>query len=130
MKRLIIFSLFCVLPVFTAPKTELFRGKILSVEDDYCSKSADYVLQAALASEKQGTLMLALAPKWYLHTRKIEIRIGADAEVRAFRHSDGVYHVINIKLGNKVYVLRDKEGQPVWKAEPGSEDLSKTICKN
>jgi hypothetical protein len=129
MKKLISFALLCVLPVFAAPKTELFRGKILSVEEDYCSKSVDYILRATLASENQDTLTLALAPKWYLHSRQIEIRIGADAEVRAFKDHDGIYHVTNIKLGKKLYVLRDKNGKPAWKAQPGSEDLFKNICK-
>lgn len=121
---------FVLLPLAAAPKTELYSGTVLAVDEDYCGRSADYLLRMTLVSGSGVNVVLVLAPKWYLHTRKIEIRTGDKAEVRALRSADeGTLDVITIKIGGKTHTLRDAKGKALWKPEPGSEDLIRNICR-
>lgn len=115
--------------LFAAPKTELYSGTVLSVDEDYCGKSADYLLRMTLVTGTGVNAALVLAPKWYLHTRKIEIRTGDKVEVNAIRSEEGTTDVISIKIGPKTHQLRNAKGRPLWKPETGSEDLIKNICK-
>lgn len=107
----------------------MYRGTVLSTEEDYCGKSIDYVLQASLATEKRGNVILVLAPKWYLVRLKLQVRIGDKVEATVLRQPDGKLHVLSLKTHSKTYRLRNAKGEPLWKPEPGSEDLFKTICK-
>ena len=130
MKKSVGLLLLILLPVFAAPKTELYSGTVLAVDEDYCGKSADYLLRMTLVTGSGVNVALVLAPKWYLHTRKIEIRTGDKAEVRALRSAaEGTLEVITIKIGGKTHSLRDAKGKALWKPEPGSEDLIRNICK-
>ncbi|GAB4444341.1 MAG: hypothetical protein OHK0011_26440 [Turneriella sp.] len=117
------------LPLFAVAKSETYSGTILSTEEDFCGKSVDYVLQASLATENRGNLVLVLAPKWYLVRLKLDIKIGDKVEVNALRQTDGKFHVLTLKISGKTFRLRDPKGRPLWKPEPGSEDLFKSICK-
>jgi hypothetical protein len=128
MKTKFITLLLLLGPLFAAHKAEVYRGKIISIDEDYCNKDIDYILMATLVSKKHGTLRLALAPKWYMHRHKIEIRIGDEIEVRSLPQHDGMLHAITVNVRGKEYVLRDETGKPVWKHEPGSEDLLKNLC--
>ena len=119
-----------ILPLSAAPKTETYSGTVLNVDEDYCGRSADYLLRMTLVSNSGVNVVLVLAPKWYLHTRKIEIRTGDKVEVKAQRSAEeGTLEVLNIKIGGKTHTLRDGKGKAVWKPEPGSEDLIRNICK-
>lgn len=117
------------LPLFAGGKKLTVSGKVMSVEEDYCGKSIDYVLHAMLATKDKGVVNLVLAPKWYLHQRQIEIKVGSEIEAKVLVQPDATALVVQIKTGGKSYALRDPKGRPLWKAEPGSEDLFKTICK-
>lgn len=117
------------LPIGAIPKSETYAGTILSTEEDFCGKSIDYVLKASLATETRGNLILVLAPKWYLVRLKLEIKIGDKVEVTVLRKDDGKFHVLTLLSGGKTFKLRDAKGRPLWKPEPGSEDLYKTICQ-
>lgn len=114
--------------LFAASRVEIITGTILATEEDFCGKAVDYVLNAALASEQYGHVIIVLAPKWYLVQQKLEIRKGDKVEITASRH-DGKWHVITIKKDGRLYKLRDHRSKPLWKPEPGSEDLFKNICK-
>lgn len=127
--RKFLLLILCSLPLLAAAKSETYSGTILSTEEDFCSKSVDYVLQASLATEQHGNLVLVLAPKWYMARLKMDIRIGDKAEATVLRQTDGRFHVLTLKVGGKTFRLRDAKGRPLWKPEPGSEDLFKSICK-
>lgn len=128
MRKLALLLLF-VPALVAGPKSETYRGVILTTEEDFCGKSADYVLQASVTTEKQGTLVLVLAPKWFLLRLKLDVRIGDKVEVTALRQPDGTLQVLTLKSKGATYRLRDAGGRPLWKPEPGSEDLFKSICK-
>jgi hypothetical protein len=128
MRKLLLWILFSA-PLLAAPKSETYSGTILSIEEDFCGKSVDYVLQASLATENYGNLVLVLAPKWYLVRQKWEVKIGDKVEVHVLRQAEGKFHVLTLKSKGKTFRLRDANGKPLWKPEPGSEDLFKTICK-
>ncbi|MFZ5630887.1 MAG: hypothetical protein ACOY5B_17270 [Spirochaetota bacterium] len=128
MRKLLLLILLS-LPLLAGPKSETYSGTILSTEEDFCGKSVDYVLQASLATENRGNLILVLAPKWYLLKLKLEIRVGDKVEATVLRKVDGKLHVLTLKTGGKTFRLRDAKGKALWKPEPGSEDLYKTICK-
>ena len=130
MQRIAPVLVFLLVPLFAVPQPEMLKGTILSVDEDYCGKSADYLLRAVLSTGARENAILVLAPKWYLHSRKIEIKAGQRAEVRAIRAEDKTYEVITIKIGKNNYILRDGKGKPVWQGEPGNEDLFKSICRN
>lgn len=117
------------LPLFAGTRSEIFSGTILSTEEDFCGKSVDYVLQASLATENRGNIVLVLAPKWYMLRLKMEIKIGDKVETTVLRQADGKFHVLALKAGARTFRLRDAKGRPLWKPEPGSEDLFKSICK-
>ncbi len=121
-------ALVLVLPLIAAGKKMTVIGKVVTVEEDYCGKSMDYVLHAMISTADKGMVNLHLAPKWYLHARKIEIKVGQDIEAKLLVQSDATALVVQLKTGGKSYALRDPKGRPLWKAEPGSEDLFKTIC--
>jgi|GEM_PF-2632311 len=119
-----------ILPLSAAPKTETYSGTVLNVDEDYCGRSADYLLRMTLVTGSGVNVALVLAPKWYLHTRKIVIRTGDKADVTALRSAgEGTLEVITIKIGGKTHSLRDAKGKALWKPEPGSEDLIRNICK-
>jgi hypothetical protein len=127
--RKLLLLLLLSLPLLAGPKSETYSGTILSTEEDFCGKSVDYVLQASLATENRGNLVLVLAPKWYLLKLKLEIRVGDKIEATVLRKVDGKLHVLTIRTAGKTFRLRDAKGKALWKVEPGSEDLFKTICK-
>jgi transcriptional antiterminator Rof (Rho-off) len=127
--RKLLLLLLLSLPLLAGPKSETYSGTILSTEEDFCGKSVDYVLQASLATENRGNLVLVLAPKWYLLKLKLEIRVGDKIEATVLRKVDGKLHVLTIRTAGKTFRLRDAKGKALWKPEPGSEDLFKTICK-
>jgi transcriptional antiterminator Rof (Rho-off) len=127
--RKLLLLLLLSLPLLAGPKSETYSGTILSTEEDFCGKSVDYVLQASLATENRGNLVLVLAPKWYMLKLKLEIRVGDKIEATVLRNVDGKLHVLTIRTAGKTFRLRDAKGKALWKPEPGSEDLFKTICK-
>jgi transcriptional antiterminator Rof (Rho-off) len=127
--RKLLLLLLLSLPLLAGPKSETYSGTILSTEEDFCGKSVDYVLQASLATENRGNLVLVLAPKWYLLKLKLEIRVGDKIEATVLRKVDGKLHVLTVRTAGKTFRLRDAKGKALWKPEPGSEDLFKTICK-
>lgn len=61
--RKLLLLLLLSLPLLAGPKSQTYSGLILSTEEDFCGKSVDYVLQASLATENRGNLVLVLAPK-------------------------------------------------------------------
>lgn len=126
--HLVLFSV--LLPLSAAPKTETYSGTVLNIDEDYCGRSADYLLRMTLVTGSGVNVVLVLAPKWYLHKHKIEVRTGDKAEVKAQRSADeGTLDVITIKIGAKAHTLRDAKGKALWKPEPGSEDLIRNICR-
>lgn len=129
MRKLLLVTVLC-LPLLAAQKSETYKGTILSIEEDFCGKSVDYVLQAGLATADRGNVVLVLAPKWFMVRQKLEIRIGDKAEVSVLRQNDGKFLVLTYSNAAKTYRLRDANGRPLWKPEPGSEDLFKSICKS
>lgn len=130
MKQIQALIFLLILPLGAAPKTEIYSGTVLAVDEDYCGRSADYLLRMTLVTGSGVNVALVLAPKWYLHTRKIEIRTGDKAEVKALRSAEeGTLDVITIKIGGKTHMLRDAKGKALWKPEAGSEDLIRNICK-
>ncbi len=130
MKQIRALLFLLVLPLGAAPKTEIYSGMVLAIDEDYCGRSADYLLRMTLVSATGVNVVLVLAPKWYLHKRNIEIRSGDKVEVRAIRSpEEGTLDVITIKVGGKTHALRDTKGKALWKPEPGSEDLIRNICK-
>ncbi|AFM11283.1 hypothetical protein [Turneriella parva] len=128
MKRISFLILLLTLPLLAVGKKLSVSGKVVSVEEDYCGKSMDYVLHAMLSTKDKGVINLHLAPKWYLLQRQIDIKIGSEIEAKLLVQSDATALVVQLKLSGKSYALRDPKGRPLWKAEPGSEDLFKTIC--
>lgn len=130
MRVFVALAIVALLPLSAAPKTETYAGTVLAIDEDYCGRSADYLIRMTLVSGSGVNVALVLAPKWYLHTRKIEIRTGDKVEVKAIRSADeGTLDVISIKIGQKTHTLRDAKGKALWKPEPGSEDLFKSICR-
>lgn len=129
MRKFSIYALIFAMPLFAGVKKTTLSGKVLSIEVDYCNKSMDYVLQAMLATKDKGVVNLHLAPKWYLHSRQIEIAVGSEIQAKVMVQPDATAMVLQLKINGKSYALRDTKGRPLWKAEPGSEDLFKTICK-
>ncbi|MFO1526008.1 MAG: hypothetical protein U1F16_08545 [Turneriella sp.] len=128
MKRVMLLLL-AILPLAAAPKAEQFSGTVLAVDEDYCSHTADYLVRMTLTTTTGVNVTLVLAPKWYLHKNKIEFRTGDKIETTVQRQSDGTLHVITIKTGGKTIRIRSDAGRPLWKPEPGSEDLFKSLCK-
>ncbi len=130
MKQIQALVFLLLLPLGAAPKPELYSGTVLAVDEDYCGRSADYLLRMTLVSGSGVNVVLVLAPKWYLHRRKIALRAGDQVEIKAQRSlEEGTLDVITIKIGGKMHTLRDATGKALWKPEPGSEDLIRNICK-
>lgn len=130
MKQIQALLFLLILPLGAAPRTETYSGTVLVVDEDYCGKSADYLLRMTLVTGSGVNVSLVLAPKWYLHTRKIEIRSGDKVEIKAMRSvEEGTLEVITIVIGGKKHTLRDAKGKALWKPEPGNEDLIRNICK-
>lgn len=129
MKKLLILGLWIVSSLNAGDKKATISGKILSIEEDYCNKSIDYVLHAVLAVNGKEARNLVLAPKWYLHAHQIDLKIGTEIQATVLQQPDGSALVLQLKIAGKTFSLRDAKGRPLWKAEPGSEDLFKTICK-
>lgn len=128
MRKILLLCVLAALPLVAGGKKLSVSGKVVSVEEDYCGKSIDYVLHAMLATKDKGVVNLVLAPKWYLHQRQIDIKVGSEVEAKLLVQPDATALVVQLKTGGKSYALRDPKGHPLWKAEPGSEDLFKTIC--
>lgn len=128
MMKTMLLAILVALPLAAGGKPLTVAGKVATVEEDYCGKSIDYVLNAAIATKENKVINLVLAPKWYLLSRQIDIKVGTELEATVLMQSDGTALVIQLKLGGKTHPLRNAKGRPLWKAEPGSEDLFKTIC--
>lgn len=129
MKLTPLYVLVMVAAIAAIPKKTSVTGKIMTVDENYCGKSVDYVIHAMLAVSGKDPLNLVLAPQWYLHTKHIELKLATELTATILPQADGSALVVQLTIAGKTHSLRDAKGRPLWKAEPGSEDLFKTICR-
>jgi hypothetical protein len=99
------------------PKTVVtVAGEVTRVDTITPLKGMSYGVHLVLKT-KGETLSVHLGPAWYVENQDVRIDRGDKVEVLGSRISfDGKPAIIaaEVKKGNAVLVLRDKEGSPMW----------------
>jgi hypothetical protein len=91
-------------------------GEITRIDKITPLKGMSYGVHLVLKT-KDETLSVHLGPAWYIENQEVRIERGDKVEVLGSRITfDGKPAIIaaEVKRGNAVLVLRDKEGFPMW----------------
>jgi len=91
-------------------------GEITRIDKITPLKGMSYGVHFVLKT-KDETLSVHLGPAWYIENQEVRIERGDKVEVLGSRITfDGKPAIIaaEVKRGNAVLVLRDKEGFPMW----------------
>jgi hypothetical protein len=99
------------------PETvEKIRGEVVSLDKMMLMKGMSHGIHAVIKTESE-TISVHLGPEWYIDNQDGRIEPGDTIEVKGSRITfDGkpVIVAAEVKRGDEVLVLRDKNGIPVW----------------
>ncbi len=99
------------------PKTvETIRGEVVSVDTMMPMRGMSHGVHAVIKNEKE-TISVHLGPDWYIDNQDGRIEPRDTIEVKGSRITfDGKPAIVaaEVKRGDEVLVLRDKNGVPVW----------------
>ncbi|MEA5477898.1 hypothetical protein VB774_09730 [Pseudanabaena galeata UHCC 0370] len=73
-----------------------------------------------------GVREVRLAPTWYLDNQGLQIKVGDRIEVKGFKlttGSESVLIVAEVSKGDRVLVLRNEDGIPVWSGQRHTPNL-------
>lgn len=101
------------------PKTvETVSGEVANVDRIVPRKGMSNGMHLALKTDKE-TLSVHLGPAWYLENQDVKIEKGDRIEVTGARITFAGRPAIiasELRKGNEVLTLRDKDGLPLWSA--------------
>ncbi|HLZ19025.1 MAG TPA: DNA-binding protein [Smithellaceae bacterium] len=95
---------------------EVIAGEVVGIEKTVPMRRMNEGLAAVVKTEKE-TVTVHLGPTWYLERLDEKIAKGDQVEVKGARTTMAGRPVIlaaEVKKGDKVLVLRDAAGVPVW----------------
>lgn len=95
---------------------EAIAGEVVGIEKTVPMRRMNEGLAALVKTEKE-TVTVHLGPTWYLERLDEKIAKGDQVEVKGVRATVAGKPVIlaaEVKKGDKVLVLRDAAGVPVW----------------
>ena len=99
------------------PKTvETIHGEVVSVDTMTPMRGMSHGVHAVIKTEKE-TISVHLGPDWYIDNQDGRIEPSDMIEVKGSRITfDGkpAIGAAEVKRGDEVLVLRDKNGVPVW----------------
>ena len=97
-------------------KTETFEGEVVSLVAYTSGRETFKGVHLMINTDKE-TIEVHVAPSWYLADQDFEITPKDDIVVKGSRiNVDGKPAIIarEIKKGDRILVLRDKNGVPLW----------------
>lgn len=103
---------------FDRNQTETLTGEVVHLET-YSSRRENFSGVHLMVNTKQETIEVHLAPSWYLAEQDFEFSSQDQIVVKGSRIIiDGQPAIIarEIRKGDRVLVLRDANGLPVWRA--------------
>ncbi len=95
---------------------ETIKGTIVTIEEIMPMKGMSYGVHLAVTTEKE-TISVHLGPAWYIQNQDIKIEPKDEIEVKGSRiilEGKPVIIAAEVKKGEEVLTLRDKNGFPVW----------------
>ncbi len=99
------------------PKTvEKITGEVIKVETITPTKGMSHGVHALVKTGKEN-ISVHLGPAWYIENQDIKIEPGDKVEIKGSRITFQGHPAIiaaEVKKGNEVLELRDKNGFPVW----------------
>ncbi len=99
------------------PKTvETIKGEVVSIDKITPMKGMSYGINLMVKTDKE-TISIHVGPAWYFDKQNFVIKAKDKIEIRGSRITfDGKPAIIaaELKEGNEVIKLRDKNGYPVW----------------
>jgi len=102
--------------MYNSETVETIGGEVVSVDKFTPMKGMSYGVHLMLKTEKE-TISVHLGPGWYIENQEVKIKPKDKLEVKGSRITfDGKPAVIaaEVKKGDEVLKLRDKDGFPVW----------------
>lgn len=107
-------------PHFNPNTVQTFKGKISSIQQvGYATRPTPHT-QLLLRTQK-GEISVDLGPEWYIHSEGIVVIPGQQVTIEgSLLVLDGAHFVIasSITIGNQTYLLREKDGRPLWRKGP------------
>jgi hypothetical protein len=102
--------------LYDPAKQETISGEVVGIEKTVPLRRMNEGLAAVVKTEKE-TVTVHLGPTWYLERLDEKITKGDQIEVKGARATVAGKPVLlaaEVKKGDKVLVLRDAAGVPVW----------------
>ena len=102
--------------MYNPANLETFSGEVISLEQTVPMKRMNQGIALVVKTEKE-TVTVHLGPSWYMERLDAKIINGDKVEVKGVRTNLAGKPVViaaEVKKGDKVLVLRDAAGVPVW----------------
>ncbi|WP_028581534.1 DNA-binding protein [Desulfogranum japonicum] len=102
--------------MYNPQSVETVNGEVVSIEKIIPMQGMNYGMHLTLQTETE-TISVHLGPAWYLENQDVQIAAADKIEIKGSRVTlDGkpVLIAAELKKGDKVLVLRDAGGFPVW----------------
>ena len=102
--------------MYDPAKLETLVGEVIGLEQTTPMKRMNQGLALMVKTEKE-TVSVHLGPTWYLERLDAKITVGDQVEIKGVRTTLAGKPIVlaaEVKKGDKVLVLRDAAGVPVW----------------
>lgn len=102
--------------LYNPATVEEIAGEVVAVEKLTPTNEMTYGVHLILNTDKE-TISVHLGPSWYIENQDTTIDSGDKIEVKGSRITYGGKSAIiaaEVKKGNEILILRDKNGFPVW----------------
>lgn len=104
-------------PTYNAASEIRTRGVVQEVQDFYCPISDDQGTHLKLNTDS-GILQVHVGPARFLRSQQIRFQVGDQVEVLGSRlqyQGEDALLAREVNRGDEVFILRDHQGQPVWR---------------
>jgi len=102
--------------MYNPANLETLSGEVIGLEQTTPMKRMNQGLALVVKTEKE-TVTVHLGPTWYLERLDTKIAVGDQVEIKGVRTvlaGKPIVLAAEVKKGDKVLVLRDAAGIPVW----------------
>jgi hypothetical protein len=102
--------------MYNPANLETLSGEVIGLEQTTPMKRMNQGLALVVKTEKE-TVSVHLGPTWYLERLDAKIAVGDQVEIKGVRTTLAGKPIVlaaEVKKGDKVLVLRDAAGVPVW----------------
>lgn len=103
--------------IFNPNSMVTFKGTISSIDTFTPRRGMSYGIHLNVKSADNQTISVHLGPAWYINNQDTKFKAGDDIEITGSKvmfNKQSVIIASEVKRGDKVLMLRDPNGIPLW----------------